>query len=160
MVTESGSGRRQGSQMLQRSWGKPGRGRAHACTAGRAGVAVAVGAHPCRDGHDRSGRVCAPAPRLRGVAGESLVEIEPTPAARCPRRRRPHWEEERGTGRERVRKDSRPLDGLTGETPATNPNRTVHIVFLLDAMAIGLTSDMALSGTCGLVQDSYIEICR
>jgi len=63
-------------------------------------------------------------------------------------------------GRERVRKDSRPLDGLTGETPATNPNRMVHIVFLLDPMAIGLTGDVALSGTCGLVQDSYIEICR
>ena len=109
---ESGSDRRQGSQMLQRSWGKRGGGWAHACTAaGVAGAAARAGmAGTGAGGSPRSHPACA------GVAG--LSSAPGWPGTR-PRRRHPR----QGEGCEcRTRTGSRGFATLhcsTGETSAT-----------------------------------------
>ena len=108
---ESGSDRRQGSQMLQRSWGKRGGGWAHACTA--AGVEGAAA---------RAGMAGTGAAWFRARTGNArAIGAPPAPGwpGTRPRRRHPR----QGEGCEcRTRTSSRGFTTLhcsTGETSAT-----------------------------------------
>ena len=173
---ESGSDRRQGSQMLQRSWGKRGGGWAHACTAAgvegaaaRAGMAGTGAAwFRARTGNARA-IGAPPAPGWLGL--ERAVRRARTPPApgspdchpRRDGRERARGGDTRARGRaasvarERVREDSRPFTAQRVRHPL-QPDRTVHIIFWLDLTVIGLAGDVALLGARGLIQESYIEI--